>query len=156
MLSLLRKLSLGPEAPLRMEDPDFGAIRFLESSGKDGYWAMDGKWTVPYQAQGITCAEIPGDRSGPATGARSFLLSKRSQADDIWDLAAPHLRELMAAWSHLEALEPKKAFFISCLAKDSDLQDGWEVCFETHEGLEWVNFCLQMEGDDVVSNTIYT
>jgi len=139
-----------------MQDPDLGAIRFLRISGTNGYWSMDGKWTVPYQEQGIACAEIPGDRSGPTMDAKSFLLSKRSQPDQIWELAEPHLRELMTIWSHLQHLEPRDAFFISCLSKDSNHQDGWEVCFETRDGLKWVNFCLQIEGADVVSNTIYT
>lgn len=156
MLSLLKRLFHGRGLVLRVQDPDFGAIRFLEISGSDGYWSMDGKWTVSYQEQGIACVEIPGDRSGPAMDAKTFLLSREAQPEQIWELAEPHLRELMTGWSHLQGLEPRDAFFISCFAKDSDLQDGWEVCFETREGLRWVNFCLQIEGASVVSNTIYT
>ena len=75
---------------------------------------------------------------------------------EIWQLAEPHIRELMSGWPEFQGIEPQEAFYISCLAKDSDQPAGWEVCFETRIGLKWVNFCLQLEGDSVVSNTVYT
>jgi hypothetical protein len=155
MLSLLKRLLGRPKPPMRRHDPDFGPIRFL-GDPSHGFWSMDGKWAVPFQQQGIACAEIPGDASGPTASARSFLLLKREQPEQIWQLAEPHIRELMSGWPEFQGIEPQEAFHISCLAKDSYLPAGWEVCFETHVGLKWVNFCLQLEGDSVVSNTIYT
>ena len=156
MLPLLKRLIWRSTQPLQLQDPDFGSIRYVEPASGSGYWSMKDKWVVPYQSQGISCAEIPGSTSGPEDSARSFLLSKKSQPDQIWVLATPHIRELMSGWPEFQELEPRDTFYISCLAKDSDLASGWEVCFETRPGLKWVNFCLQLEGDSVVSNTIYT
>lgn len=157
MLSFFKNLFTKPAPVLQMNDPDFGLIRFFpdHGDGRGGSWSMDNEWPVPFQEQEVGCVGIPGDSSGPAADARAFLLSKKAHLNDIWPLAEPHIRELLEDWPGFEGVEPRDAFYISCIAKER-APNGWEVCFETRPGLKWINFCLQIEDDDVVSNTIYT
>lgn len=152
MLSFLKRIlsSFGP--PTRQQDADFGQITY----DSDGYWCMDGDWQVPFQNEGISCAAIPGDKSGPRPEARAFLLSKKSKHEDIWALCEPFVLECMSGWDAFQGLEPRDVFFISSINMDGELDGGWEICFETRKGMKWVYFCLQIEADDVVSNTVTT
>lgn len=152
MFALLKKI-FPFSTPLRLQDPDFGQIRFFPDAGN---WIMENDWLVSFQPQGISCVAIPGDRSGPTPDARAFLLSKRSEHEQIWSLCEPFVRECMSGWDAFNGIPPRDAFFLSCINKDGDSPNGWEVCFETREGLKWVYFCLQIEGDEVVSNTVTT
>jgi hypothetical protein len=153
MFSLLRKL-FSREPPLRIHDPDFGQIRFHNDFG--GYWTMENDWTVPFQAEGVSCVDIPGGREGPAQDAREFLLAKKSQPDQLWDLCEPFVRECMSGWDAFDGMEPRETFFITCINKDSDVLDGWEVCFESRAPAKWLYFCLQIKGEEVVTNTVST
>jgi hypothetical protein len=158
MLSTFKKLFSSNRASRRLDDVDFGAIRYVQPLKKypHGYWRMDGDWKVPFQPQPISCSEIPGDERGPSSEARAFLLEKRDAHEFMWRIAESQLHELMSGWSSFDNLKPREAFFIASVAMDSDKPDGWEVCFQTKDTLKWFYFCLQVRGEQVVSNSVDT
>lgn len=156
MLGFLLRLFAKPAPALSRVDPDLGAIYFQRSADGTGSWWMDGPWSVDWQAEPLKCLDIPGDESGPAPEARAFLLAKRRQHEAIWAMAEPAVRDLMQGWPDFDGHDPRQAFFISTLAKDDAGGNGWEVCFDSRPPLKWVNFCLQVEGDECVTNTIST
>jgi hypothetical protein len=158
MLTFLKSFFRKPAPIVRIEDCDFGWIQFVPGATPNsrGHWQSEGEWTVPGQEQGIGCPDIPGDATGPSDESRAFLLGKRADLETIWRLSEPHIRELLSGWPSLSDLDPRRDFHISSLAKDGDGASGWEVCFETNKGRKWIYFCLQIEGDEVVSNTIDT
>lgn len=159
MISLIRRLFGSPRPQSkRMVDPDFGAIEYVEPSSTSpcGYWRMEGTWAIRDQKQGVRCAEVPGNELGPSDLARTFLLALRREPERAWAVANDQLLKLVDGWPNLQDQPLRDVFFISSLSMDSDNPNGWEVCFETHNQLKWLNFCVQVEGDEVVSNTIYT
>ena len=163
MLSFLKKL-LGrrPAKPiLTITDADFGSIQYCEPSEKyahGGYWQMNDGWTVSYQRQEVSSASVPGDESGPSDLARTFILAKRADPESLWRIAEPEIRKLMEDWPLFAGLSPREAFHIRNIAMDTHATSpqGWEVCFQTNDSLKWVFFCLQLKGDEVLSNTIDT
>ena len=141
-------------------DPDFGLIQYVEPTDVclHGYWQKEEGWTVAYQKEPVSSAEIPGTEVGPSDEARRFILSKRDEPENLWRIAEPSILALMSDWSGFEGKSPRDTFFISNIAMDSEKTNpqGWEVCFQTKEDLKWIYFCLQIKGDKVITNTIDT
>jgi hypothetical protein len=155
MFGLLRRLFARPAPPPTRDDPDFGRITYWRGGDGHGYWSMQEEWVVDWQPETLACPGIPGDENGPTPAARAFLLAKRAQHEAIWKMAEPAVRRLIEDWPGFEGCEPRQAFFISSLSLDAD-GAGWEACFDSRPPLKWINFCLQAEGDEWVTNTIAT
>ncbi|BBO93171.1 hypothetical protein [Desulfosarcina ovata] len=161
MLSIFKKFFGKIPQSLTIEDSDFGIIQYVEPVKEYpyGYWQMDDKWKVDFQKEPLCSAGIPGDESGPFESARKFILEKKNSPSLIWGICDSALREFIDEFiKDVKYSEPKDIFYISCISMDSDKNDpqGWEVCFDTKDEYRWINFCLQIEGNNIVSNTIST
>lgn len=158
MISIIKKI-FGTKTDLKMIDVDLGPLQYVYPSVNYpyGYWQMNQKIIVDFQDEQIGFSEISGDEFGPYKKAKNFLMNKIKSPEIIWKTCDSELKWLIDEWFEgADYVSPKEFFFISSLALSSDKMqtNGWEVCFETHSMYRWVYYCLQIENNKIISNTI--
>jgi len=94
-------------APPKIDDPDFGLLRYMYISNhpERSYWECE--WLFPKTKTQISIA-LPGDESGPTKEARSFYLNLTARFEQIVELARPKLEEALVHW--IEQPLPKDIF----------------------------------------------
>jgi hypothetical protein len=136
-MGVLSKL-FGKSEVVKMQDPDFGEMVFMEIAEhpERSYW--EGEWHYPPTATQIGVF-IPGDASGLRSEARAFILQKQHEWDKIVSAVLPVLSPKYTEWTE-RVLAPG-------ILSDLDLAPisvklpvvspiTWEISFETRENEE--------------------
>jgi len=146
-VSILSKL-FGKFEDIKMQDPDFGEMTFMEVAEhpERSYW--EGEWRYPPTGTRIGVF-IPGDASGLMGEARAFIMQKQHEWDKIISAVFPKLFPEYTEWA-------KRALSADILS-DLDLASisvelpivlpiTWEISFETKEEEEkWRYFNVGMK-----------
>lgn len=139
----------------KMTDPDFGKITY---DGEDtGIWQSDDDIQMPEHKASLGFSSIPGTQEGPYPEAKKFLLSKKNDLDNIWNLCEETLRGVCKERKHLDPELPiRDQFQLTGLSLDHEhwKEDPkhWEVCFEpTTNARIWV--FIGFVGDEIEYQT---
>jgi len=132
----------------RVDDPDFGALRFIyiRKSPESSYW--EGDWTFPPAGHAVSI-NLPGDKTGPTPEARAFMLSRVGEFEQIVNVVRPRLEAVWERWfarplGHHIWIEAKLAGF--GVENPTAAPVLWEVSFETIGLKPWLGITIPMVG----------
>src|SRR5262245_41123145 len=119
--------------PPRLDDPDFGRLTFMYISNapEKSYW--EAEWRFLPVGYEVSIA-LPGDKSGPAPGAKAFYFSRAAEFERILALVRPGLDAVCRQWLGRPLAEDmwndvKLAGFSVDDLGETPLS--WDVAFET-------------------------
>lgn len=137
-------------------DPDFGKISF--DGEATGIWQThDDIEDLKHHAR-YGFSSIPGDRSGPFSKSRAFLLQKKMELPELWSICTPTLEEVCERWKAKGLRKPVvEQFFLSSISIDEDFESSGvlEVGFEA-KGDFWVYALMTIKDGRVVSHVCDT
>ncbi len=135
--------------PPKIDDPDFGQLRFMYIANhpERSYW--ESEWTFPPTGTPVSIA-LDGEESGPRPEIRSWHLELPSRFPKILELARPPLAKAIKSW--LKQDLPADIFAVVKLSgfgvQDPRAQSvEWDVSFET-TGDEWLGITIPFVGNE--------
>lgn len=130
---------------LLMDHPSFGRIAFFPGRDSAGIWQMHDPWPSTTPGERLSCGSIPGTADGPFAEAERFLLQKREDTEQVWQLCAGALEDARKRWRTQPSEGPlREAFVLTSLGLEAPITHPptWEVGFEDRDGriVVWVTF----------------
>ena len=143
--------------PPRLEDQDFGLLRFMYISSvpERSYW--EAEWNFPPVGYCVSIG-LPGDIEGPSPESRAFFLSRVSHFDHIISLVRPRLESVCRQWLG----RPLASNLWSDVRLTGfGVQDpvftpvSWEISFET-TGQKWLGITIPFVGESAQEAVVDT
>jgi hypothetical protein len=141
--NLKRRFSL-----LKIQDPDFGSMRFvyISNNPKASYW--EGEWLFP-ATNSLISFSLPGGEAGPNPEGRQFLLELSARFGTIVEAIRLQLAQVAREW--LETDLPGDLFTLFTLTGFGVDEIGqgepkWDVSFESTGDL-WLGISIPFTGD---------
>jgi hypothetical protein len=135
--------------PPKLQDPDFGSLRFMyiPNHPERSYW--EAEWTFPPTGTPVSIA-LDGDKSGPRPETRLWHLGLPSRFALILQLARPELARVFKSW--LGQGLPKNIFSVVKLSgfgveNPQAHPVRWDISFET-TGEKWLGITIPFVGDE--------
>jgi hypothetical protein len=147
-MKILKSLSLRFRPP-KINDPDFGQLRFMYISNhpERSYW--EGEWMFPPTSTRASIG-LDGDETGPMSEARRWHLELPARFQRILELARPELVKVFQTWFQQEL--PNDIFTVVKLSgfgvenpKSHTIE--WDISFETTGG-KCLGITIPFVGDE--------
>jgi len=144
-------------SPPRLEDQDFGLLRFMYISRapERSYW--EANWNFSPVGYSVSIG-LPGDVRGPSPESRAFFLSRVPQFEHIIRVVRPRLDSVCREWlgrplaSDLWTDVKLAGFGVQDAASTPV---SWEISFET-TGQKWLGITIPFVGESAQEAVVDT
>jgi len=154
----LEELAKRPNSGV-LYDEDFGFISYEppNKNWDEGYWQMFNDWGCSESNAKIGCSTIPGDKNGPFKESRHFLLSKKENLNDLWQLCNKSLNKIKQEWYPGDTDKSiQDIYYLSSLGMGKSNTDDWNISFETKEDYRWSFVTFTIRNNIISDYTIDT